>query len=190
MSNIYFFRPGTTANKENVFLGWTNALLSKKGFLEAERVAKKLSGKNIDYAFCSDQLRGKQALIEVMKYHPNAKIIIDSRLREKHHGVYTGVSKNLLKKHFPKKYAELRSNYYVHVLGGENMLELSKRVFFFMNDLMIFADEEDADILVCAHTNPMRLIRQYFDNLGQSEVMLVQHPPHKHLHYKVKFGKK
>ncbi len=96
--SIILFAHGEVASKENILCGWLNLPLSKKGIAQAKRLSVKLKKEKIDVAFCSDMLRSKQCLVEVLKNHKKAKVIIDPRLRGKHHGMLTGAKQDALKK--------------------------------------------------------------------------------------------
>jgi broad specificity phosphatase PhoE len=187
MVELFVFRTGAVKTKENVFLGWLNKPLNEKGMSEAKKVARKLAKKKITYAFCSDQVRGKQALLEVMQHHKRAEIIIDPRLRERHYGIFSGHSKELFKDLFPKTFNAIKWKYQAKVPRGENMAVVSRRVFAFMNDLMKFMREENANVIICAHTNSMKLIREYLEELEQDEVSELVSSPDEYKEYTIFF---
>jgi broad specificity phosphatase PhoE len=187
MAKLFVFRTGSVRTKENVFLGWLNKPLNESGLKEAKKVSNKLKKESIQYAFCSDQFRGKEALLEIVKSRRKTKIIIDSRLRERNYGIFSGHSKELFKKLFPDKYKEIHRKYEAQVPLGENMVDVSKRVFSFMNDLMKFMREENANIVICAHTNSMRLIREYLEDLEKEHVSELEHSPEEYKEYTIFF---
>ncbi len=189
MSKIYIFRSGTVDTQEKIFLGWKNVSLSSIGINEAKAVSKTLNKINFDYAFCSDQLRGKQALLEVVKNKKNVKIIIDPRLREKNYGIFTGMSKELVKNYLPNKFVEIKKGRDSVVQEGENMRLVGARVFSFLNDIFNLISKEDKNILICTHTNPMRLMQEFFEDLEYYKTSNLEHDPKKVLVYEVKFGK-
>ena len=184
---LFLFRHGDIISKEKIFLGWINAPLNKNGLLQAKKVSKDLSRKKIDYGFCSDQLRSKQALGEVMKYHPKAKVIVDHRLRERHYGIFSGHSKALFKKLFPKKFEEIHRGYDTTIPCGENLFDVSKRVFPFMNDLLKFMQKEKCNVVISAHTNSLRLMQEYLEGLAKSEVVKKEHSPTQYKKYVISF---
>jgi 2,3-bisphosphoglycerate-dependent phosphoglycerate mutase len=188
MQKIFLFRCGTVASKENIFLGWLNLPLSKNGINEAKQVSKKLSREKISFAFCSDQIRSTQALLEVVKKHKNTKIIIDHRLRDKNYGIFSGHQKSVFKDYLPNKYLEIHRTYHAHIPKGENMHDLSKRVFAFMNDLLTFMQKEKGNVVICAHTSSLKLIRAYLENLDKKEIELIEQSPTAIKEYEVNFG--
>ena len=187
MAELFLFRTGNANTKENIFLGWLNKPLSETGIKEAKKVARKLARKKVTYAFCSDQVRGKQALLEVMQHHKKAKIIIDPRLRERHYGIFSGHSKELFRDLFPRTFHTIKWKYNAKVPRGENMVDVSKRVLAFMNDLMKFMREENANVIICAHTNSMKIIREYLEELEQDEVSELVSSPDEYKEYTIFF---
>jgi len=187
MAELFLFRTGTVRTSENVFLGQLNKPLNENGLSEAKKIGKKLAKKKITYAFCSDQLRGKQALLEVMQHHKRAEIIIDPRLRERHYGIFSGHSKELFRDLFPKTHNEIKWKYDACVPRGENLVDVSKRIFSFMNDLMKFMRKENANVVICAHTNSMKLIREYLEDLRREDVSELEHSPEEYKEYTIFF---
>ncbi|MFA5763261.1 MAG: histidine phosphatase family protein [archaeon] len=187
MQKIFLFRTGTIVSKENIFLGWLNLPLNEKGIGEAKQISKKLTKENISFAFCSDQTRSKQALLEVVKNHKNTKIIIDHRIRDKNYGIFSGHEKSVFKDYLPNKYHEIHRDYHAHIPKGENMHDLSKRVFAFMNDLLVFMQKEKGNVVICAHTSSLKLIRGYLENLDKREIELIEQSPTTIKEYEVNF---
>ncbi len=184
--SIYLFRHGHVSDK-NIFCGWLNLPLDKKGINEAKVLAKKLSKEKISVGFCSDQLRGKQCLVEVLKYHKNTKVIVDVRLRERHYGKLTGYNKNEFKEKFPNSYEEIHRGYNASIPSGENFYDVSKRVFSFMNDLFIFMQKEKCSVAISAHTNSLRLIQEYLENLSKEDAQKLEHHPENYKKYVIEF---
>ncbi len=183
---IYLFRHGQVSDK-NIFCGWLNLPLDRKGVAQAKVLAKKLSKEKIDVGFCSDQLRGKQCLVEVLKFHKKSKVIIDVRLRERHYGKLTGRRKDDFKTNFPIDFEQIHRGYNVNIPFGENFNDVSKRVFSFMNDLFIFMQKEKCNVAISAHTNSLRLIQEYLENLTQKEASRLEHHPEKYKKYIIEF---
>jgi alpha-ribazole phosphatase len=173
MQKVFLFRTGTVKSKENIFLGWLNIPLNEKGIKEAKEISKKIKKEKIKFAFCSDQLRGKQALVEVLKNHKKAEVIIDHRLRERNYGIFTGHEKDIFKNYLPNKFKEIHHTYNGKVEKGENFNQVSKRVFNFMNDLLAFMKTNKGNVVICAHTSSLKLIRAYLENLDELETELL-----------------
>ena len=183
---LYVFRTGKVKSNENIFLGWLNLHLDKKGMIEADKVGKKLAKEKIDAGFCSDQIRGKQALVEVLKYHPSAKAIIDHRVRERDYGIFSGHDKELFKKYF-SNYQEIHRGYKANIPKGEDLSAVSKRVFPFMKDLIKFMQDEKVNVVICAHTNSIRAIEEYMEDLSQDQLVVMESSPAEYKKYILNF---
>ncbi len=105
---IYLFRHGqTTYNAKNIFTGWKDPVLTKKGITQTRRVAKELKNKKINIAFRSRLLRSRESLKIVLKYHPECKKIIeDNRMIERRYGILEGTTHEAFIKRIGKKIGE------------------------------------------------------------------------------------
>jgi len=174
---IFLCRAGEVETNEPIFLGWINFKLNNKGINSAKIVSNKIGMEKINFAFCSDQLRSKQALIEILKTRKYASVIVDHRLRERNYGIFTGHEKDLFKEYFPNKFKEIHRSYDANIPKGENINDVSKRVYSFMNDLLKFSHENNGNILICTHNIPMKLIRAYLEDLDKKEIELIENSP-------------
>jgi len=80
----------TEDNRKRILQGHLPTELSKKGFEQAEAVATRLSGRDLDVIYTSDLPRARQTAEIISKYHPNTKMVLDKRLRERDFGDYAG----------------------------------------------------------------------------------------------------
>ncbi|MEK6945928.1 MAG: histidine phosphatase family protein [Nanoarchaeota archaeon] len=108
VSKIYLFRHGqTTYNAKNIFTGWKDPSLTKKGIVQAKRVAWKLKNKEIEVAFRSRLSRSKDTLKIVLKHHSECKKIIeDNRIIERRYGILEGTTHEAFIKRIGKKLGE------------------------------------------------------------------------------------
>ncbi|MBN2459752.1 2,3-bisphosphoglycerate-dependent phosphoglycerate mutase [Candidatus Woesearchaeota archaeon] len=92
--HIYLFRHGQSYfNREKKFTGWIDSGLTPKGVEDAKKVAEKLKGKRIDVAFQTHLSRSKDTLKNVLKYHPECKVIItNDKMLERNYGSLCGLS--------------------------------------------------------------------------------------------------
>jgi len=184
--HIYLFRHGSVSDK-NIFCGWLDLSLDEKGILQAKMLAKKLKKEKIDFGFCSDQLRSRQCLAEVMKYHKSAQIVVDPRIRERHYGVLSGHSKDKIKNEFPNIFSNIHRGYNANIPGGENFAAVSLRVFSFMGELLQFMQKEKCSVAISAHTNSLRLIQEYLEGISKKEAESLEHNPTEFKKYTVNF---
>lgn len=91
---IYLFRHGqTTFNRDGRFTGWMNPGLTALGKKQARAVVRELKNKKFEVAFYTRLKRSKQTLKEVLKFHPECKILIqDDRMIERDYGDLNGTS--------------------------------------------------------------------------------------------------
>lgn len=167
--NIYLFKHGAHASRKNILCGWINLPLSKKGINDAKILAEKLKNEVINIAFCSDLLRSEQNLVEVLKYHSNAKVVIDPRLRERHFGALSGELASIFAD--TSALQTINGGFVEGVPGLESMEHIRKRVFPFMSDVMRLMQEEKVNVAISAHTESVKFIQEYLEGLtpDQSE---------------------
>ncbi|MBW2991456.1 2,3-bisphosphoglycerate-dependent phosphoglycerate mutase [Candidatus Woesearchaeota archaeon] len=92
--HIYLFRHGQSYyNKKHVFTGWKDSRLTPLGVRQAKVIARKLKNKRIDVAVQTSLSRSKDTLKQVLKYHPECKIIItNDKMLERSYGKLEGRS--------------------------------------------------------------------------------------------------
>jgi 2,3-bisphosphoglycerate-dependent phosphoglycerate mutase len=90
---IYLFRHGQTFfNKDHIFTGWKDSKLTLLGKKQAKIISKKLKNKEIGAAFHTHLSRSTETLKEVLKLHPECRILIeDDRMLERSYGKLEGM---------------------------------------------------------------------------------------------------
>lgn len=175
-SNIFLFRHGTTLdNAEGVFSGWRDVSLNEKGKRDAKIVALRLKDKKIGIAFHSGLKRSIETLNEVLKFHPECRIIIeDKRIMERSYGELQGKTHfAIVEKYGWKKYDEWHRSYNKRAKGGESLKDVEKRVLAFLKDLIKLAKDKKVNIAISAHGNSMRAFRRYFEKLSIKEMLVL-----------------
>jgi 2,3-bisphosphoglycerate-dependent phosphoglycerate mutase len=69
--------------------------------------------------------------------------------------------------------------------GGESMIEVEKRVYDFINDLLKIIQRDHVNVLIVCHGNSIRPIRKYFENLSSEQMMKLENSRHMVFHYQV-----
>lgn len=89
---IYLFRHGQTYfNRDHIFTGWKDSKLTPLGIEQSKMIAKKLKNKKIQAAFHTHLSRSVDTLKEVIRYHPECRILIeDDRMIERSYGKLEG----------------------------------------------------------------------------------------------------
>src|SRR3989338_4264806 len=91
---IYLFRHGqTTFNRDGIFTGHKDPKLTRLGRNQAKIIAQRLKNKKFQVAIETHLSRSKDTLKEVLKFHPECKVVItDDRMIERSYGILEGKS--------------------------------------------------------------------------------------------------
>jgi len=168
MRNAYYLlRHGESLkNIKNIAASWPEKFyspLTKKGKEEATRTAKILGKKKIDLIFSSDLLRAKQTA-EIIGKKLGIKPKFDKRLREAGIGVFNGKPLKEIGMFFSKKEDNLSplkhylSRFRVSMPGGENYVQVEKRMHGFLKD--IDKKYSRRNILIVGHQRPLSLLEK------------------------------
>jgi broad specificity phosphatase PhoE len=80
----------TIENCNGVCQGQTDGKLSQKGILQAKKLALRFKDTNLDAIYSSDLKRAIDTATEILKFHPNLKLNLDKRIRERFLGEAQG----------------------------------------------------------------------------------------------------
>ena len=186
---IYLFRHGGTHyNQKKIFTGWKDSKLNAWGVKHAKTLAKKLKNKRIDVAFRTRLSRSKDTLKEVLKYHPECRVIIqDNRMIERSYGNLQGMShKKFIERYGKEKFDIYHRSYNVAPPGGESVKMVERRVLSFIKDLLKFIKRERVNVAISAHGNSMRPFRRYFEGFSVKNMMKLENPWDDYFEYSVK----
>jgi 2,3-bisphosphoglycerate-dependent phosphoglycerate mutase len=170
--HIYLFRHGQTYfNRDERYTGWLESRLTPHGIRNAKKIAKKLRNKRIDVAFQTRLSRSKDTLREVLKYHPECKVIItNDKMIERDYGKLNGRYHKTIKKEYGEKLWEAwHRSYDVPPPGGESIKMVEKRVLSFIKELLAFMKREKVNVAISTHGNSMRPFRRYFEKTSIKE---------------------
>jgi len=174
---IYLFRHGETFdNRNRVFSGWRDSKLTPTGIKQAEMLAEKLKGKNIDLCFVSSLSRSQDTAKIALKYHKDVKYIQDDRIIERNYGDLMGMSKEKLMKDNEDLAIKYRRSYDFPPPKGESLKMVEKRVFPFCDELVDRVRRNNVNVALSVHGNSMRAIRRYFEKLSIEEALTVENP--------------
>ena len=213
---IYLFRHGQSYyNKHHWFTGQIDSKMTRQGFKNAGKIAKKLKNKKIELAYHTSLSRSKNTLKEVLKFHPECKEIIeDDRMIERSYGKMQRHSHkefmeemdNLVCETMEKKYCKMEKkirrrfgekiaqeiydiyhrSYDIPPPDGESIKDVEKRVKSFIKDLLKKMKKEKCNVAISAHGNSMRPFRRYFEKLSKEQMMKLENPWDDYFEYKVK----
>jgi len=171
---IYLFRHGeTTFNRDGRFTGQKDSKLTERGRRQAARVAKKLKSKRFEVAIRTRLSRSKDTLKEVLKFHPECKLILeDNRMIERSYGRFEGKThKQIIQKIGKEEYNEVHRGYNVAVPGGESFADVEKRIRPFIRDLKKFMRKNKVNVAISAHGNSIRLFRKIMERAPKEKVV-------------------
>ncbi len=180
---LYLFRHGETEdNKNRIFSGRRNSLLTPEGIEQAKVLAEKLKDKKIDLAVFSDIAEGKsdraeRTLEEVLKYYPGTKKEAAKLLVERDYGRLTGTSKTELNKKDPELCLQYRRSWDFPPPGGESLkMVWENRLKKFCQNLEERMKKEKINVAISCTNNTMRLIRMHFENLSIEQMLELENP--------------
>lgn len=173
---IYVFRHGETHdNKNKVFSGWRDSLLTSQGKKQAEILAQKLKEKKIDVCIVSHLSRSKETA-EIIFKGRNIPFELDDRIIERDYGDLSGTSKEKAMREDFVRTVKYRRFFDYRPPNGESLKDVTKRVFSFCEDLIKRMRQTKENIAISAHGNSMKAIRLYFEKLPIVEVLVQENP--------------
>lgn len=147
VTTIILVRHGETIeNRENKTQGHLNSQLNDTGKEQAQSIASRLKNEKIDICYSSDLNRCIDTAKEIIKFHPNVKIIPTKELREQAKGKYQGVKREITHAAIEKltiPYIEWDYD------GAESFIEMNQRT---MKEIYkIVKENKDKKVLIVAH---------------------------------------
>jgi broad specificity phosphatase PhoE len=143
---IFLVRHGEAeSNVGEYFGGWLDVPLTPLGRRQAAALAKRLPHEKIERAFCSDLRRAKETLEGIALGCP---VTYAKELREKSYGELEGV-----RWEDDEKYDKYHLDAYVRAPGGENNVDLQRRVLPYFKKRVIGSKEKR--VLVVSHHGPL-----------------------------------
>ncbi|PJA40987.1 hypothetical protein CO178_01140 [candidate division WWE3 bacterium CG_4_9_14_3_um_filter_34_6] len=177
---IIVFRHGETEDNANrIFSGWRDAKLTPKGIEGAKKLSSKMNKLKIDLIVTSDQIRSKHTARLAFETHPNLENIkweIDARIKERNYGDLNGESKEEAMRINPEQAIKWRRGYDFPPPNGESIKMVEERVWPFLDELIARIKKEKINVVLSAHSNSMRAIRRYFENLTIIEELTQENP--------------
>ncbi len=185
---IYLFRHGQTEfNRDNKFTGWHDAKITTTGLEDAKIVSERLKNKKFQVAFHTSLSRSKDTLKEVLKFHPECtEIIQDDRIKERNYGNLNGKTHwQTVQKFGTDKYDLWHRSWNVRPPKGESFADVEKRVSLFIKDLKKLVSKTNANVVISAHGNSIRLFRKIFEKLSIKETCEIYIPYDKVYEYSI-----
>ena len=154
---IYVVRHGETEwNALNKVLGCTDIPLNSNGADQARKVAGMLRDQEIDVFLSSPLSRARQTA-DIIAGETGLKYRIDDRLIEQDFGTFEGINR------FAAEYQNAKREYFARYPGGESFFDMAARIFPLIREL------EGKNALLVTHGGVCRIIRSYFEDMGNEE---------------------
>ena len=154
---IYVVRHGETGwNALNKVLGRTDIPLNSNGMEQACELAHVIKDLKIDVFLSSPLSRARQTA-DIISREIGAEYAIDDRLIEQDFGAFEGIDR------FAAEYQAAKREYFARYPGGESFFDMAARVFPLIGEL------EGKNALLVTHGGVCRIIRSYFEDMGNEE---------------------
>lgn len=177
MTNLTLVRHGQSDwNNKNLFTGWENPGLTKKGVEEAHKTGNLLKeeNKNYSYLFTSilDRAINTADIILEELGIDQINVIRDQALNERDYGELTGLNKDAARKKWGEDQVHIwRRSFDVPPPGGESLKDTAERVIPYFRDKILPLLIEDNSILISAHGNSLRALVMHIEGLSSEEIL-------------------
>jgi len=177
MTNLTLVRHGQSDwNNKNLFTGWENPGLTKKGVEEAHKTGNLLKeeNKNYSYLFTSilDRAINTADIILEELGIDKINVIRDQALNERDYGELTGLNKDAARKKWGEDQVHIwRRSFDVPPPGGESLKDTAERVIPYFRDKILPLLIEDNNILISAHGNSLRALVMHIEGLSSEEIL-------------------
>lgn len=150
---LYLVRHGQTdANMKRISQGWFNSQLTEKGIDQAKKLAFYLKSEKIHTIYSSDLDRARNTAKEILRYHPETRLILTRNLREQGKGIFEGKSRELSHQAFEKSG---KKDWWEFVPeGGESYDQVLERVV----DILEKLKNSDGNVLIVSHGGPIQIL--------------------------------
>lgn len=193
-------------NAKNVFTGWIDVPLSKKGIDQALKAGESLRNIHIDEVFTSNLIRAQTTAALAISFQSGGRICVRHQLLERQHATWAEIhDPDLKNQQIPMFIAwELNERMYGKLQGknkkdsallygedqvhrwrrsfseappeGESLEQTAKRTIPYYKKHILPALEMGKAVLVCAHGNSLRSIVMEIENLTHDEICKFEMP--------------
>lgn len=176
-STLVLVRHGESEwNKLNLFTGWKDVDLTKKGVEEAKRAGTllKAHGVKFDLGFTSALKRAQRTLDLILAETGQTDLPItrDQALNERDYGDLVGLNKDDARKRWGDEQVHIwRRSYDIPPPGGESLKDTAARVLPYYESHILPQIKAGKSIIVAAHGNSLRALVMVLDQLSQEQVL-------------------
>ena len=162
----------TQGNLDDKAQGHFDAPLTKLGRLQAEALAKRLSGTEFDAVYSSDLRRAVETAKAITAQRPELQIRTHPQLREYHFGDYEDTPWAEIGNtdpEFYRRWKNLRTRIGIKFPGGESMLGAWDRVGQFASEIAANRHRGNATLLVVGHGGSLQALLAHLLNLRATD---------------------
>ncbi|AVI93596.1 phosphoglyceromutase 1 [Oenococcus oeni] len=199
MSKLVLIRHGeSTANRDNIFTGWTDVPLTEKGISQAHVAGKQLAHSGIDFDIVYTSMLQRAIVTSYIILNEINQawlpIVKSWRLNERHYGALRGLNKaETAQKYGDTQVREWRRSYTTvppllgHEESSERYLKLGikeplgesaemswKRVQPFWEDQIAKQLRSEKNVLLVAHGSSIRVLLKFLDRISDDNFMKVE----------------
>ena len=165
--------------KKNLFTGWKDIGLTKKGINEAKSVGEQIKriGTKFDAMYTSSLVRAQKTgeiILECIS-QKEIEIISDQSLNERNYGELTGLNKDQAKKDFGESQVQIwRRSYDIPPPNGESLKDTYERVVPYFIKIILPRLLHGENILITAHGNSLRSLVKYLEKISEDEIVKLE----------------
>ena len=146
--------------------GQLDVPLSEVGHGQARAVARALAGESFSVLYSSDLARVRQTA-QPLAEKLGRSVVVEPRLRERHYGVFQGLTYADAKIRIPEGYARFRAKELDYAFeNGESLLQFNERCLGFFDELK--TRHPGASVLVFTHGGVLEMLYRHATGRGLS----------------------
>lgn len=155
MVELTIVRHGETeGNSKNLYQGWEDVPLNRKGIWQAERLALRLKDREFDRIYSSPLSRSLETAAAINRFH-GLNIRRVNQIKEINFGEWENMSAVQIQQHYPGCLEEWRANWKeFEIPGGESLMAAYKRVTSWLNRLL--TGNNKGNFLIVSHAGVIR----------------------------------
>ena len=166
-------------NEKNLFTGWKDPGLTKKGVEEAESAGIQLrtQGFQFDVMFTSDLQRAQRTGEIILKELgvSNLPVVKNQALNERDYGDLSGLNKDEAREKWGEDQVLIwRRSFDTPPPGGESLKGTAERVLPYFKKEILPQLLEGKNILIAAHGNSLRSLVMELDQLTKEQVVKLE----------------
>ncbi len=177
MNQLVLIRHGQSEwNEKNLFTGWRDPDLTKKGVQEAHSAGKSLGALGIKFnvAFTSALRRAQKTCKIVLQEleQENLQIIFNQALNERDYGDLSGLNKDDARKKWgDEQVHQWRRSYDIPPPSGESLKDTAERVLPYFQEHIKPEIKNGNNILIAAHGNSLRALIMSLEDMSTEEIL-------------------